>query len=376
MSINIERYVTPFIKKDLTRKMVFLSGARQTGKTTLGKMLLGKNNINRYLNWDSTEDRENILKNKIPSGIGLIIFDEIHKYRQWRQMIKGLFDTRKEEIQILVTGSAKLDYYRYGGDSLQGRYHFYRLHPFSVAELKINTLKKMLELLEFGGFPEPYLLKDKTETKRWGREFRTRIIKEDLRDLEHVTELGLMEKLSLRLPELVGSPLSINSLREDLQVSHKTIARWLEILEKLYFIFRVYPFGAPRIRAVKKEAKHYHTDWTQVAEESFRFENFIACHLLKWCNFLEDTEGRNMELRFFRDIDRREVDFVLMEDNKPVEFIECKLKDKESGTGLKYLHERFAKVSAVQISLYSEDDYTDKNGIRHCTAVTYLNRFV
>ena len=171
-------------------------------------------------------------------------------------MLKGLFDQRGGELRILVTGSARLDHYRYGGDSLQGRYHLHRLHPLSVAELGLCTERELRELMTFGGFPEPYLLRDRDETRRFGIQYRSRVVREELRDLERVTEVGLIERLAMRLPELVGSPLSINALREDLQVSHATVARWVTILENLYFVFRLYPFGAPRLRAVKKEAKH------------------------------------------------------------------------------------------------------------------------
>jgi uncharacterized protein len=145
--------------------------------------------------------------------------------------------------------------------------------------------------------------------------------------------------MALRLPDLVGSPLSINALREDLHVSHPSVSRWINILENLYMIFRVYPFGAPKIRAVKKEAKHYHLDWAVVADPGARFENLMACHLLKWVYFLQDSEGRDMELRYFRDIDRREVDSVIMDKNKPVHFIECKRSPEKHPTlSLKYLY--------------------------------------
>ncbi|RME57742.1 MAG: ATP-binding protein, partial [Candidatus Dadabacteria bacterium] len=168
-----------------------------------------------------------------------------------------MYGKRGSELKILVTGSAKLDFYRYSGDSLQGRYFFYRLHPFSVAELKISSLKALKKLLELSGFPEPYLSNSKREFARWTRQYRSLIIREDLKDLERTTELNKIELLSLRLPELVGSPLSLNSLREDLNVSHRAVTSWCNILERLYFIFRLSPFGAPSIKAVKKERKHY-----------------------------------------------------------------------------------------------------------------------
>jgi len=368
----IKRYLLPFVMKDLERKMVFICGPRQVGKTTLAKTILGPALSSRYLNWDVDRDRTDILKGDFPAGPGVLVLDEIHKYRQWRQLLKGLFDKRGDELRILVTGSARLDHYRYGGDSLQGRYYFHRLHPLSAAELNLRTEKDLRDLMAFGGFPEPYFLKDPVETRRFSQGYRSRLIRDDLRDLERMTEIGLMERLAMRLPELVGSPLSINALREDLQVAHSTVARWVDILENLYYIFRVYPFGTPKIRAVKKEAKHYHFDWTQVEEEGARFENLVACHLLKWCHHLMDTEGRDMELRYFRDVDRREVDFVVMEKNKPILFLECKISGQESSLPLRYLHERFPGVEARQISLKDERPFVDKHGIRHDPAACFL----
>jgi hypothetical protein len=165
------------------------------------------------------------------------------------------------------------------------------------------------------------------------RDLRTLIIQEEVRDLENVSDLGKLELLALRLPDLVGAPLSINALREDLQVSHKTVSHWLSVLERLYALVRIPPFGAPTIRAVKKEQKHYHYDWSIVTEETKRFENLTAMHLLKWVHYKQDTEGRNMELRYFRDIDMREVDFVVTENLKPLRFIEVKWSDAPVSQG-------------------------------------------
>ena len=379
MSAYLERYISPFVKQDLNRKMVFIGGPRQSGKTTLAKHLCNFSTYeqkSRYLNWDDTRDRENILRERFPAGPGCLILDEMHKYNRWRQVLKGLFDKRGDELQILVTGSARMDYYRRGGDSLQGRYYFYRLFPLSLAELHSPTLDTVMDLLCYGGFPEPFLLASEKETKRWSRDYRTRLVREDLRDLERVQDISSIEKLALRLPELVGSPLSLNGLREDLQVSHQSVSRWVSMLENLYMLFRIYSFGAPKIRAVKKEAKHYHWDWTLVQERGKRFENLMACHLMKWCCFLQDTEGREMELRFFRDIDKREVDFVLMEDSQPVHFIECKISAKNVNRALKYLKKKFPRVSATQVLLTGEADLVDKDGIRSCPAHLFLNEFV
>lgn len=374
-----KRYIENSVKDDLKHKMVFISGPRQSGKTTLAKHLCSKEGFDieqRYINYDSLEDREKIVYEMFPSGSGYLVLDEIHKFSRWRQVVKGLYDKRGEELQILVTGSARLDYYRRGGDSLQGRYHFHRLLPLTFNELEVKGRDTIDNLMTYGGFPEPFFRQSQKHTKRWSREYRSRFVHEDLADLENVKDLSLIENMVFRLPDLVGSPLSINSLRLDLQVSHQSIARWINMLENLYMIFRIYPFGAPKIRAVKKEAKHYHFDWTLINEKGKRFENLIACHLLKWCFFMQDTFGREIELRYFRDVDRREVDFVIIEDGKPIYFIESKSRGRTINRPLYYLKTRFPGVKAVQVILESNIDLVSKDDIRVCSAHIFLGEFV
>jgi predicted AAA+ superfamily ATPase len=180
----------------------------------------------------------------------------------------------------------------------------------------------------------------------------------------------------IRLPQLVGSPLSLNALREDPQVSHQSVSRWMEMLENLYMVFRIYPFGASIIRAVKKEAKHYRMDWTVVSDTGARFENLVAFHLLKWVYFLQDTEGKNVELRYFRDVDKREVDFVVLGDNNPIHFVEAKSSGKVQSPSLRYLKLRFPSVTATQVTLDKSVDLVTKDGIRICSAHLFLGDLV
>ena len=367
------RYLAEQVVRDLERKMVFVAGPRQVGKTTLALSLPGAKA--GYLSWDVAEHRERILKRELPNS-PLWVFDEIHKYRSWRNWLKGLYDRRDHARRILVTGSARLDFYRFGGDSLQGRYHLLRLHPFSAKELGIRTLKGLGDLLKLGGFPEPFLSGSETEARRWSREYRNRLVREDVAGLERIQDLGNLELLALRLPELVGAPLSINALREDLQISHKTVDGWLHVLERLYAIFRLSPFGAPRIRAVKKEQKHYHFDWSLVPSEPARFENLVASHLLKWVHFEEDANGRDLELRYFRDTDGREADFVVVERRKPLLIVECKWSDSAVDRGIRYLKARFPEAEAWQVSATGAKDYVTPDGIRVSPALPLLDRLL
>jgi uncharacterized protein len=370
----MKRYLEPQVRQDLKRKMVFVGGPRQVGKTTLARQILGRSSAG-YMNWDVDEHRSLILGGTFPKA-RLWVFDEIHKYRRWRNFLKGIFDARESGQQILVTGSARLDYYRFGGDSLQGRYHYLRLHPLTVAELDIASDEGLESLLRLSGFPEPFLGSSETEARRWSNEYRTRLVREDLVSLEQVQDIGSLELLMMRLPQSVGSLLSVNSLAEQLQVSHKTVAKWLAILERLYTIFTVAPFGSPRIKAVRKARKHYHFDWSLVPDAAARFENLVASHLLKWLHFREDTAGYTTELRYFRDIEGREVDFVGVEDGRPILFVECKSSDREVSKSLRYLKLRFPETDAWQVSASGQRDYVSREGVRVAPALELLTTLV
>jgi hypothetical protein len=228
------------------------------------------------------------------------------------------------------------------------------------------------QLLLLGGFPEPLLGGSQVDARRWSREYRTRLVREEIADLERVHDLTALEELAMRLPELVGSPLSINALREDLQVSHKTASGWIAILERMYAVFRLAPFGAPRIRAVKKEQKHYHFDWSLVPEEPPRFENLIASHLLKWVHFEQDAKGRDLDLRYFRDTDGREVDFVVVERRTPILLVESKWGDDTVDRGLRYLKAKFPSAEAWQVSATGRKDYVSPEGVRVAPAARLL----
>ncbi|MBI4745264.1 MAG: AAA family ATPase [Deltaproteobacteria bacterium] len=226
-----KRYLTSHILKDLHEKMVFIGGARQVGKTCLAKDIAESYfKSYDYLNWDYRDDRKNILQSRFKGDAEIVLFDEIHKYKDWKNYLKGQFDKHKSDFNILVTGSARLDIYRRGGDSLMGRYYYYRLHPFTLAEflerkneivpsediIFLGSEKEVSEGLEaiskFGGFPEPLLKQSERELRRWHNQRIERLVREDIRDLENIRDLSLMQILVDILPDKVGSLLSINSL--------------------------------------------------------------------------------------------------------------------------------------------------------------------
>ncbi|OGQ13776.1 MAG: AAA family ATPase [Deltaproteobacteria bacterium RBG_16_71_12] len=350
------RYLRAAVEDDLRQRMVFIGGPRQVGKTTFAQALLPSYRPGHpaYLNWDDPVSRERLLNRQWPASEPLIILDEVHKYARWRNLLKGLYDTFKGQHRFLVTGSARLDVYRRGGDSLLGRYHYHRMHPLSLPELG-HAAGAVDALLRFGGFPEPFLRQSERTLRRWHLERLSRIVREDLVDLERVRELSLVERLAEALPERVGSPLSVKHLARQLEVDFKTARHWIEILERLYFCFRIPPFGATKIRAVKKEQKLYLWDWSQVASPGARLENLVASHLLKWCHYLEDTEGYRMELRFLRDVDRRELDFVVLRDRKPLFAVECKAGERELSPHIPYFAARTPIPTFYQVHLGSTE---------------------
>lgn len=336
--------------------MVFLGGPRQVGKTTLSQSLLKKYQDGHpaYLNWDSDLDRKKIRNREWPKNEKLIVLDEVHKFKDWRNFIKGLYDTLKNTHTFLITGSARLDHFRKGGDSLLGRYYYYRLHPYSLPELGYSK-DNLQALFQFGGFPEALLARDERTLKRWHIGRLSKLVRSDLRDIETVKDLDKVELLAEELARRVGSPLSVKSIAEDLEVDPKTAKRWIGILDSLYYCFQISPYGSPKIRAVKKEQKLYLWDWSQVEDQGERFENMVACQLLKFCHYQEDANGEKMELRYIRDTDKREVDFVIIKNKKPLFAVECKLKFRSVSSHIFYFSERTSIPQFYQISLDGEE---------------------
>jgi predicted AAA+ superfamily ATPase len=339
--MQASRYLGNAIVRDAfaSRKMAFVSGPRQVGKTTMGKTLLtsGEN----YFTWDDPDFRRAWVKSP-PSALerraaGPVLLDEIHKDRRWKGRLKGFYDTGGQEVPILVTGSARLDLYRRGGDSLLGRYLPYRLHPFTVGETADlpgpddllqprPPVYPWRDLLRLGGFPEPLLGAGEAKAARWSRLRTERLLYEDVRDLRAVFDLSglqvLVDLLSIRSAGL----LSVNSLREEIGVAHGTVNSWIAALEALYHCFLVRPYAKNVSRALRAQPKFYLFDLLRIPkqEEGARRETLAALHLLKACHAWTDTAAGEFDLRFVRDKEKREVDFLVVRDRKPWLLIECK----------------------------------------------------
>ncbi|HAI74302.1 MAG TPA: AAA family ATPase [Candidatus Moranbacteria bacterium] len=393
--MRVKRYLHNFIASDLKEKMVFIGGPRQVGKTTLAKQV-GESEYKQfaYLNWDKKEDKQKIIKNLLPAESRLIIFDEIHKYRQWKNYLKGEYDKNKDNFSILATGSARMDIYRRGGDSLMGRYHYLRLHPFSLGEAAYSKIPEIIpgkelafqkknklsrkvfdDLFRFGGFPEPFIKKDEIVWRRFQNERLDRLIKEDIRDLETIRDLSSLQILAETLPEKIGSLFSLNSLREDLQAAHKTVALWMDVLERFYYQFRIYPFSSSAIRSLRKEPKLYLWDWSQIKNDGARMENMIASHLLKTVHFLHDCYGFKAELSFLRDKEGREVDFLVSVDKKPWLAVEVKLTELEISKHLRYFSGKLKVPFVYQVVKTADIDFI-QDGIRLMSAEKFLSGLI
>lgn len=370
------RYLSSLVKKDLHKKMVFIGGPRQCGKTTFAQSLLPDFSNSLYLNWDDDRHRQEILQRKWAKENKLIVLDELHKFKKWKSWLKGIYDTEKSDHTFLVTGSARLDVYRRGGDSLLGRYHYWRLHPFTLSEkpAEITSQQAFDRLMEVGGFPEPFLSGDPREARRWRRERMDRVIRDDIRDLENIRDIRTLELLVDLLRTRVGGPVVIKNLAEDLQVSQPTVKHWLEILEKMYFIFLVYPYSENIPRAILKPPKVYFYDNADVEGDSgAKFENLVATHLLKSIHFLEDRDGYRYRLNYLRDKEGREVDFVLLKEKKICELIEVKWGKDEVSSSLQYYANKLRPAFATQLMGQLDRTY-EKSGIRVVSAQKDLEK--
>jgi uncharacterized protein len=359
------------------RKMVFLSGPRQVGKTTLAKAILSER-PGRYFNWDVALDRKTLAKsptffeNELAGDATkppLVVFDELHKYGRWKSYLKGLYDGLGDRYAFMITGSGRLDVYKRGGDSLLGRYMPLCLFPFSVAELagrratwasfqrSLDELgsshksdqESFTSLVRLGGFPEPFLRASEAFRRTWSAGRTERLVREDIRDATTLRELSLLEMLAHLLPDRVGSPLSLNSMREDLGVAFETVRSWVGVLDAFYYSFRLAPWTKKLARALQKEAKLYLWDWADVEAEGARFENLVALHLLKAVRTWTQVGEASLDLSYARDKQKREVDFVIVEKNRPRVLVECKLSDTTLSPHLLAFQEALDVPHAVQL---------------------------
>jgi uncharacterized protein len=329
-------------------QMAFLSGPRQVGKTTLSTQICSESDHSKYLNWDISQDRALILGDEatlttdllvdaILEQRPLIVFDEIHKYKQWKNYLKGFIDAYKGKLNILVTGSAKLNVARRGGDSLMGRYFHYRVHPLSVRELltvaipntewqtplKLNDNEFDI-LYNFGGFPEPLSKQSTKFYNRWQQLRLEQILTEDIQNSEQIQNLAQLEVLAELLKHQASKQVKYSELAKKVRVTDTTIRRWITILESYYYCFSLKPWTKNISRSLIKEPKLFLWDWSVIEDKGSKTENFVACHLLKAVHFWQDMGLGKYDLYYIRDKEKNEVDFLITKANKPWILVEVK----------------------------------------------------
>lgn len=365
-NIEMDRFQQKIILKDLSRKMVFLSGPRQAGKTTLAKALTKEFVRAIYINYDSDQDRLLFKEETWPKDIDLLVLDEVHKYKNWKNKVKGIYDTADARYKILVTGSARLNAFYKTGDSLAGRYFHHRLYPLSLKEVcqsqKLNPNAALEQFMNFGPFPEPFFTASHDEMRRWQKDYISQVLVEDVVKLVDIKDYSSLQLLVDRLRHCVGSPVSSASLAQDLEISPHTVKRYIEILEQMYLIFRVTPYHKNIARALLKEPKIYFFDSTLATDEGARLENLVALHLIKHLHFLEDTKGNLSRLHYIRNLEKKEIDFMYREDEKsPWHMVEVKTSDDSYPKTLELFQKQIQCSSAHQIvwKLSREKQYGD-----------------
>jgi len=364
----MERMVGTYIfDPEMTaNKMIFLTGPRQVGKTTFAKMWLESiGSEDTYFNWDDPSVMmeykknplyfRNVIDEKIKDKPVPLVFDEIHKHTAWRDILKGLFDTNRERMRLLVTGSSRLGFVRKSGDSLVGRSFSYRMFPLGLPEVvedfsyllqeerpftdgefltrrareadTMAAIDGLEQLLTLGGFPEPFLKGSDRFHRRWQNDYKSLLTKEEVRDFSRIQDIRGLETTVEILPTKVGSNLSIPSLVDVLNVSHKTIKNWIEVLKGVYLVFTISPWHKNIKRSIIKEKKLYFFEWPLVFDSGLRFENFLAVNLLRMAVRFTEIGLGNFEVFYIRDKEKREVDFVLVKDNTPLALFEAKESD-------------------------------------------------
>ncbi len=386
------------------QQMAFLAGPRQVGKTTIAKNIIAESKYYKYLNWDNLDNRKILLagNKEIVTGLPIdtlinvkpyIIFDEIHKYKNWKTLLKGFVDEYKDTSHIVVTGSAKLDIYKKGGDSLMGRYFLYRICPLSVAEVSNPHIRNepisaptpissqlIDSLMEFGGFPENFIKQDKRFHTRWQNSRFAQLIREDILDLTKVQELAQLEILADLLKYQATQLVSYTNLANKVRVKDTTIRQWIATLESFYYCFSLRPWSNNVSRSLLKEPKIYLIDWSVIEDRGAKLENFIACHLYKAVCFWNDSGFGKYDLFFLRDKEKREVDFLITLNNIPWLMLEVKNSDNYSlSKNLLHFQKQLNAKYALQISYdlpYIEQDFRELTTPKIFPISTFLSQLI
>ena len=365
----MKRFYTKPFQEYASSKIILITGPRQSGKTTLTGLFSGSQS---YLSYDREEDRTIFWEKSWNRDKDFVIFDELHKMKEWKRWLKGIVDTEGYRPCPVVTGSARLDTYRKTGDSMAGRYFQYRVHPLDLRELSLveknfNPQQNLEKLLQYSGFPEPFLKGSKKFYNLWKKTHLDIILRQDIPDMENIRQIKPMEILIELLAERVGSPLSLLSLSRELQCSDKTVKHWLEALENMYMLFKITPFHKNIARSNLKRPKYYFYDFVRVKKEGARLENLVACSLLKECHFRQDCLGENWQLFYISKRGRGEIDFLITKEGAPHILLEVKRSEETPSKNFDMIEQDFPShskaIKKVQLVQNLKREKTYPNGI-------------
>lgn len=358
----MNRVQVSHILADLKKKIVLLVGPRQTGKTWISKSVMSHYRDPLYLNFDQLTDRQIIIEQSWLDNVDLLILDELHKMEGWKNYLKGLYDTKPTTMHLLVTGSARLDIFDRLGDSLAGRYFRHRLLPLSSSELKkLNVNYTSTQLIERGGFPEPFLAENDTEAQRWRMQYMNSMLSTDVFEFDKIQNIKAIQLIFKLLQNRVGSPISLQALSEDVKVAPTTVKKYIQILEALFLIFIVTPFSNNIARSVLKEPKIYFFDNGMVEGDlGARYENYVALSLLKHCYAKVDYAAENYQLQYIRTKDGKEVDFAITKQEKIEALLEVKHKDKKISSNLLYFCEKY-QLPGIQLVRNLANNFQQEN---------------
>lgn len=371
-----QRAIKPSVLEDLNKKIILLIGPRQVGKTTFSKNLTDSFD---YLNFDSAKDKMKILRSQWDRQKKLIVFDEVHKMRQWKKWIKGVYDTEGLQPHIIVTGSARLDTVRKMGDSLAGRHFTYHLMPLDLKELHPSHRNSELvfqQLLRFSGFPEPFFENSQRFHLNWQKSHMDLILRQDLVSYENIRDITSIEILVEMLKERVASPLSYSSIAVDLQRDTKTIQKWMQYLENLFVVFKIRPYSKNIARSVLKEPKYYFFDYTRIENnDGALLENFVALSLQKEIYYLNEVHGIDSELFYLKKKGSQELDFFIRRKGLSPVMIEVKTSEESISSSFKIFEKYFEKSVRIQLVKNLNKEYSSPNGIKVLNLVRYLSHF-
>ena len=362
------------IVKDLEKKIVLLVGPRQSGKTWLAKDIAKCFSNSIYLNYDQLLDRKIIKDQSWLDNTDLLILDELHKMPDWKNYLKGIYDTKLDSMRILVTGSARLDVFDKLGDSLAGRYYRHRLLPISLAELKQASEEHNINrLLERGGFPEPYFAEDVVEASRWRQQYINSLLSTDIFEIDTIHNMKAMRLVFELLKSRVGSPISYQSIAEDAAISPSTVKKYIQILEALFIIFTITPYSKNIARSLLKEPKVYFFDTALVqGDDGVKFENLVAISLYKSLCARVDIRAEECNLHYLRTKEGEEVDFAITNQDKVETIIEAKLADSNLDKSLLKFQAKYS-YPAIQVVKSLRNEYQN-HGIQVLKADKFLSQ--